>query len=349
MGESADADDAKDNSEKRRDEEEAEEEKPPPPPPARMGQCKLCSNPAKYRCPGCAVATCSLECSRAHKTAPGGGCSGKRDRTAFKDIREFTDTDVVSDYRFLEEALLEKDRAKRWRPQYGMGTSAAARSDRPPAAAKVIALLTQQAQARGVELFCMPDGMARRVCNTTFYDRRRDLFQWRVEWLFHASSITGQGVVENGDGSCAGSGDGGGSSRKTHSIMAPKPVARAEDAKVDETTTVLAALQKHLAQGPGRAARLHELRRFTAALKSLLTAAESDGGGGGGGGGDGSKSELAVFLEKEGCPANAKRFYKLRLEDTLRANLEGKQLLEFPTLHVALLPEDASAFPEPNA
>ena len=115
-----------------------------------------------------AVASCSLECSRAHKAGAaggggGGGCSGKRDRAAFKDIREFTDADVVSDYRFLEEALLEKERAKRWRPQYGVGSGAAARSDRPPAAAKVIALLTQQAKARGVELFCMPDGMARRV------------------------------------------------------------------------------------------------------------------------------------------------------------------------------------------
>ena len=116
----------------------------------------------------------------------------------------------------------------------------------------------------------------------------------------------------------------------------PKPAAKADDAKVEETTTVLAALQKHLKQGPGRAARLHQLRRYTAAMKTLLA-----GGGGGGG-------ELAVFLEKEGCPANAKRFFKLKLDDTLRANLEGKRLLEFPTLHVAVLPEDAHVFPEPE-
>ena len=28
----------------------------------------------------------------------------------------------------------------------------------------------------------------RRVANTTFYDRKRDLMQWRVEWLFHAGA-----------------------------------------------------------------------------------------------------------------------------------------------------------------
>lgn len=322
-------------------EKEEEEEKPPLPPPARMGECQLCSKPAKYRCPACAVASCSLECSRAHKAAVG-GCSGKRDRAAFKDIREFTDADVVSDYRFLEEALLEKDRAKRWRPQFGGGSGAAARSDRPPAAAKVIALLTQQAKARGVELFCMPDGMARRVSNTTFYDRRRDLLQWRVEWIFHATPSNTSGDIGSGAGS---DGNGGGGSRGgVGGAPKPRPVAKAEDTKMDETTTLLAALQKHLEQGPGRAARLHELRRFTAAMKTLLAGSGSGGSGGGGGGG----GELAVFLEKEGCPANAKRFYRLKLDDTLKANLQGKRLLEFPTLLVAVLPEDANVFPEPE-
>jgi hypothetical protein len=285
------------------------------------------------------VASCSLDCSRAHKSQAGGGCSGKRDRASFKDIREFTDTDMVSDYRFLEEALLEKDRAKRWRPQYGVGSGAAARADRPPAAAKVIALLTQQARARGVEVFCMPDGMARRVANTTFYDRRRDLLQWRVEWLFHGPSDGGS------DGSVGIGGGRGGGGAGPGGAAAAKPVARAEDDKVEETTTVLAALQRHLEQGPGRAAQLHQLRRYTAAMKALLA------GGGGGGKGEAkpdSVPSLAVYLEKEGCPANAKRFFRLRLEETLRANLEGKRVLEFPTLHVAVLPEDAAAFPEPE-
>jgi len=103
--------------------------------PPRMGECQVCSAgaAAKYRCPACATATCSLVCSKAHKGVGGDTCSGKRDRAAFKDIREFTDADVVNDYRFLEDALSEKDRAKRWRPSY-----VEASAERPAAAAKVL-------------------------------------------------------------------------------------------------------------------------------------------------------------------------------------------------------------------
>ena len=122
-----------------------------------MGACEVCDEapPAKYRCPACAVATCSLACSKLHKTL-GGGCSGKRDRAAFKDIREFTDADVINDYRFLEEALLEKDRAKRWRPEYTPGTEAAQRSERPPASAKIVATLTREARARASSCSACP-------------------------------------------------------------------------------------------------------------------------------------------------------------------------------------------------
>jgi hypothetical protein len=35
----------------------------------------------------------------------------------------------------------------------------------------------------------------------------------------------------------------------------------------------------------------------------------------------------------------------LALDATLRENLDGKRVLEFPTLHVAVLPEDEAAFP----
>ena len=55
----------------------------------------------------------------------------------------------MSDYRLLEEVLTESDRVKRWKPEYIPGSEAAARSDRPPAAARTIALLINQARGRG--------------------------------------------------------------------------------------------------------------------------------------------------------------------------------------------------------
>ena len=282
----------------------------------RMGNCAVCDAgvPAKYRCPACSVASCSLACSKRHKISAndGAGCTGKRDRAAFKDIRDFTDADVVSDYRFLEEALLEKDRAKRWRPQHGSGSDAAVRSDRAPAPAKSVALVVQKAEARGVRLRRMPDGMTRRVANTTHYDRRRDLMRWRVEWLFRAPAAASEPASVS---------------------------ASTSDAKVDETTILRDALAAHLRPVPGQAARLHRLRRFVAAVKE---GKEGEAGGGGG------ASELAVFLAQDGRPANDPRFRKLNLNETIRANLAGKTIVEFPTMHVAVLPEDAKMFKAPD-
>ena len=282
----------------------------------RMGNCAVCDAgvPAKYRCPACSVASCSLACLKRHKISAndGAGCTGKRDRAAFKDIRDFTDADVVSDYRFLEEALLEKDRAKRWRPQHGSGSDAAVRSDRAPAPAKSVALVVQKAEARGVRLRRMPDGMTRRVANTTHYDRRRDLMRWRVEWLFRAPAAASEPASVS---------------------------ASTSDAKVDETTILRDALAAHLRPVPGQAARLHRLRRFVAAVKE---GKEGEAGGGGG------ASELAVFLAQDGRPANDPRFHKLNLNETIRANLAGKTIVEFPTMHVAVLPEDAKMFKAPD-
>ena len=116
----------------------------------RLGDCAVCDagGAAKYRCPGCAVVSCSLACSKRHKQM-GEGCSGKRKVAEFKDIRDFTDADLVSDYRFLEDALLEKDRAKRWRPRFRPGSDAAARAARAPAAVKTGGRLTQKAAHPG--------------------------------------------------------------------------------------------------------------------------------------------------------------------------------------------------------
>ena len=277
----------------------------------RLGDCAVCDAgvAAKYRCPGCAIVTCSLECSKRHKQM-GEGCSGKRKVAEFKDIRDFTDADLVSDYRFLEDALLEKDRAKRWRPRFRPGSDAAARADRAPAATRTVDLLTQKAADRGVQLFCMPDGMARRVANTTFYDRKRDLMQWRVEWLFHGPP-TARDADEGKKGKNA-------------------PVARAENSKVDETATIGSALRAHFAPGPGNAARLHELRRF----RSLREGHEAE-----------TPSTIGIFLAVEGRRADDPRFHRLALDATLRENLDGKRVLEFPTMHVAVLPEDEAAFP----
>lgn len=64
--------------------------------------CEVCdSKPFKYRCPRCEVQTCSLDCVKIHKKEL--ACTGERDSTAFVRLSKFTNLNLLSDYRFLED------------------------------------------------------------------------------------------------------------------------------------------------------------------------------------------------------------------------------------------------------
>uniref|UniRef100_A0A8C8B366 Box C/D snoRNA protein 1 n=1 Tax=Otus sunia TaxID=257818 RepID=A0A8C8B366_9STRI len=75
-------------------------------------RCETCSKEeAKYRCPRCMKYSCSLLCVKKHKLAL--SCNGVRDKTAFVSVNEFTDLNLLSDYRFLEDVGRTADAAAR--------------------------------------------------------------------------------------------------------------------------------------------------------------------------------------------------------------------------------------------
>lgn len=84
----------------------------------RLGECEVCGdNDAIYTCPKCEVKTCCLTCVRIHKKEL--NCDGVRDRTKFIRIKNFTNTDLLSDYRLLEECArfvysVKRDEKKRF-------------------------------------------------------------------------------------------------------------------------------------------------------------------------------------------------------------------------------------------
>lgn len=87
-------------------------------PGSPLPPCAIChAKVAIYRCPRCHICTCSLTCSRAHKvnSKNDGGvvCNGKRDRTQFCSVKGFTDSQLASDYHFLEDVLKVSDSSKR--------------------------------------------------------------------------------------------------------------------------------------------------------------------------------------------------------------------------------------------
>lgn len=68
----------------------------------RLGLCEVCAfHNAKYTCPKCEVKTCSLKCNKIHKLEI--ECDGQRDRAKFIPLNKFTNLDLSSDYRLLEE------------------------------------------------------------------------------------------------------------------------------------------------------------------------------------------------------------------------------------------------------
>lgn len=61
----------------------------------RLGKCEVCNDQeAKYTCPRCEVKTCCLTCVNNHKKEL--GCSGQRNKVAYKRISEFTNLDLLS-------------------------------------------------------------------------------------------------------------------------------------------------------------------------------------------------------------------------------------------------------------
>ena len=70
--------------------------------------CWACDNTSKYKCPKCEVRSCSLQCVQRHKLEA--ECDGIRDKVKYLPINKFTDLDVVSDFRLLEEVSKQVDK-----------------------------------------------------------------------------------------------------------------------------------------------------------------------------------------------------------------------------------------------
>lgn len=76
--------------------------------------CCVCKSfEIKYRCPGCQLRTCGLDCVKKHKR--NFSCNGKRDRVPFVKRGDFNDKIFIDDYFLLEETEQVIERAVRVR------------------------------------------------------------------------------------------------------------------------------------------------------------------------------------------------------------------------------------------
>lgn len=138
-------------------------------------QCHQCHEHAhRYRCPACDMRTCSLACTKAHKQEK--ACTGKRSRTEMVTLSDFTERQLLSDYKFLEEAARLHDVAQR--------------SEAPrPARQLPLGLqnFVDEAQRRGIKYELLPPGMQRRKQNSSRFDRRSRTIFWHIHWHFPAA------------------------------------------------------------------------------------------------------------------------------------------------------------------
>ena len=137
--------------------------------------CSACSHHTSiYTCPRCAARTCSLHCSRSHKST--NGCTGERNKAAYVPMNQYGWGTMMNDYVFLEEVgrrvgdwgkqimrggygstnTRQGSRGRPGRGRYGGGTKRDT--------------LRLQLEARDIDMELLPTGMERRKINQSFWE-----------------------------------------------------------------------------------------------------------------------------------------------------------------------------------
>lgn len=139
-----------------------------------MSRCGTCgAEEAKYRCPRCMRCSCSLPCVKKHKAEL--TCNGVRDKTAYISLQEFTEMNLLSDYRFLEDVARTADQVSR-------DTFL-----KRPKRKKYMFFMKNRARKQGVFLKLLPNGFSKRKENSTVFDHKKQQFCWHLKLQFPQS------------------------------------------------------------------------------------------------------------------------------------------------------------------
>ncbi|XP_069695732.1 box C/D snoRNA protein 1 isoform X2 [Periplaneta americana] len=233
----------------------------------RLGNCEVCKEQeAKYTCPRCEIKTCCLTCVKNHKIEL--LCNGERNKVAYKPISQFTNLDLLSDYRLLEETTRHVDTYVR-----DPSKQYTALNKLPINLYK----LRNAAQKRGTNLCFLPHNFSRSKANSTYFNWKEQLIYWRVEWIF----------PQAGNLKCCGT-----------RLLESEPLSKLLDAYLNPTDCDPLYLDK-------------------------LQYYQSAGHRG-----------VVLLLKAERRVGT--RFYQLDTSLTLKENLKGKTIIEFPTVYVVL-------------
>jgi len=138
------------------------------------GDC-ACGELSKYCCPKCATNSCSLKCVNDHKAKD--DCDGVRDKTEFIKLKDFSENNLVSDFRFLENVKSVSENAKRQRLVA------------PDPRLRQVKQVSKMSYKRNIINKLLPTQFERSKRNTNSYNDQNDEVSWTVEWLFKESNI----------------------------------------------------------------------------------------------------------------------------------------------------------------
>jgi len=119
-------------------------------------------------------------CVKRHKTEA--DCDGLRDKVKFLSMGQFSDMDVVNDFRLLEEVTKQVDKCKR--DKLKRSTRQGDEMMIAPRLSKHLQRLQSQARSRGCKVRILPPHFVRRKNNTSKYDFKEKVIKWHIEFKF---------------------------------------------------------------------------------------------------------------------------------------------------------------------
>uniref|UniRef100_A0A4W3HMK8 BCD1 alpha/beta domain-containing protein n=1 Tax=Callorhinchus milii TaxID=7868 RepID=A0A4W3HMK8_CALMI len=117
--------------------------------------------------------SCSLSCVKKHKADA--ECNGVRDKTAFLAVNHFNEMHLLSDYRFLEDSGRLADSANR------------DASIRRPSSNQRLKFMMYKARKCNIHLRFLPLGFSKRKENSTFFNKKEQVFYWHLKLVFPQS------------------------------------------------------------------------------------------------------------------------------------------------------------------
>ena len=131
-----------------------------------------CGKVSKYCCPRCKLRTCSLVCSKNHKSQK--NCNGVADKTQFIKVSEFDNLKLISDYKFLEQVKEGIESSHRYLADVSCGPS-------------IAFAIKSKCITNNTLLKLMPSAFTRKIMNKSYF--KDEMIYWTVELVFTDSLV----------------------------------------------------------------------------------------------------------------------------------------------------------------